>query len=349
MRILLLRCLPLLLAASPASLPTAAAAEMDPLFASPAVLELTLSGPFIQIDNERDKDKEYTAALTYLTEDGTRVELDVGLQVRGNYRLRKNVCRHSQLWLDFRTRDAAGTLFENQDKVKLAVQCRSSDAYRAALVREFQAYRFFAQLSGLSFATRLARITYHDPAYPRRDRTELGFFIEHQERLAARLDLQDVELNRIAETEVDGTQGSLVAMFMYMIANTDYSLVIGEDGDECCHNAKLLRTPGGFYAPIPYDFDMSGYVDAPYASPSPQLQQRSIRQRIYRGYCAFNELLDTTVARFNLQRDALNGIMEDTTHISAGQAARSREYIDGFYDVINDPAEVSAEILRRCR
>ena len=38
--------------------------------------------------------------------------------------------------------------------------------------------------------------------------------------------------------------------------------------------------------PIPYDFDFSGLVDAPYATPPDVLKIANVRQRFYRGYCA---------------------------------------------------------------
>ncbi len=55
---------------------------------------------------------------------------------------------------------------------------------------------------------------------------------------------------------------------------------------------------GGFSGPIyginpkysvPYDFDSSGLVNAHYAAPPEGLRVRNIRQRLYRGFCAFKD------------------------------------------------------------
>ena len=63
----------------------------------------------------------------------------------------------------------------------------------------------------------------------------------------------------------------------------------GPVGDECCHNARLIGPLApGQTVPIPYDFDFSGLVSAPYAGPPPELDIADIRQRLYRGYCIHN-------------------------------------------------------------
>lgn len=116
------------------------AAEQDPLFASQEPLAIILIGPFDRIDDERDKEQEYEGALHYVDADGTTVELDARFEVRGNWRLDKSNCNYSQLWVDLRRGQLPGTLFENQNRLKLVVQCRRQDRYLDFLQREMQAY-----------------------------------------------------------------------------------------------------------------------------------------------------------------------------------------------------------------
>ena len=55
-------------------------------------------------------------------------------------------------------------------------------------------------------------------------------------------------------------------MFQYMIANTDWSTTF-------LHNAKLIQlNDTKKYIPLAYDFDMAGFVDAPYAVADPSLE-----------------------------------------------------------------------------
>jgi len=319
------------------------------LFASDEIVQIILTGPFTTIDRERNKDKEYSGELTYLTAAGAPLTLDLRYQVRGNYRLQRDVCRYSQLWLNFRTRQAAGSLFANQDRVKLVVQCGAQRKFAEYLVKELQAYQFFNRLSDQSFSVRLAEITYRDPDYPRNERTHTGFFIEHHDRLASRLGLSDSKVDRLEIRQLDPVQGSLVALFMYMIGNTDYSMLTAEPGENCCHNIRLLKGGDDRYIPVPYDFDASGYVDADYAPLAASLRQTSTRQRIYRGFCSFNEEIDASLDRFREQQQAVTAIIDSSTLVSRRQVNRARDFIAGFYNIISDPDRTTREFITNCR
>jgi hypothetical protein len=325
------------------------AGGFDPLFASNTTLQIMLDGPFALIEGERDKNKEYPGNLTYSDADGKSVVLAVVFQARGNFRLRKDVCRNSPLWLNVKTREAQGTLFENQNKIKLAVQCSPRPSYADYLFREYQAYRLFGQLTDRSFATRLVQVTYRDSGNARRSGSTLGFFIEHHARLAQRLGLNDSQVEQISLGQLDPVQANLVDTFMYMIANTDYSMLVGEDGEDCCHNIRPLKDNNERYVPIPFDFDFSGFVNAPYAEPPPGINLSSIRQRRYRGFCVHNNLSEATLARFRKERSAITAILADTSYVSPQQAAKAKDFIDGFYAVINNPAKVNSELLDACR
>lgn len=270
-------------------------AEPDPLFLEQDILDITLHGPFTSINRERDKEKEYEDGLLTYMHNGEQISLEAKYEVRGNFRLRKDICNYAQLWVDLDKDDVAGTLFENQNRIKLVVQCKSGDRYARYVAREDQAYRLFNTLTDLSFRSRLLNVTFHDTERDR-DRTSLGIFIEHKDRLAARNGLDNVDLNKIPLDQLDPARGNLVDMFMFMVANTDYSLISAPE-DECCHNAKLFQQTGvNRYFPAPYDFDSSGYVDASYAQTAPQLRLRSVTQRLYRGFCVPQAVLETTLA-----------------------------------------------------
>ena len=251
---------------------SAPAAEPAPLFQSQEPLAITLTGPFRQIDRERDKAEEYEGTLSYQSTGGQDTTLDANLEVRGNYRLRSDVCRYSQLWVDLKRRQVPGTLFAGQNRLKLVVQCRPADRYAAYVIKEYLAYRMFDQLTDIGFHVRLVNVTYNDSDNTGESRTHLGLLIENKDTVAERFDTDTVEVNRVRASELEPEQATLVALFMMMIGNTDFSLAAGPEGDECCHNAKLLVNDGA-YLPVPYDFDGSGFVNATYAAdPNPSLQ-----------------------------------------------------------------------------
>ena len=77
-------------------------------------------------------------------------------------------------------------------------------------------------------------------------------------------------------------------MFQYMIGNTDFSAVY-------LHNERLFYVDG-MIVPVPYDFDMSGLVDASYAVVS-QVRNEvlpidKVTKRLYRGFEADVQTLE---------------------------------------------------------
>ena len=329
---------------------SAQSAEPDPLFQSDTPLDITFEAPFAQIDRERDKEAEYEGVMRYVDADGLEVRLDMKLEVRGDWRLQKRNCHYSQLWVDLKRGQTPNTIFAEQNRLKLVVQCRAHDNYRDYLVKEQQLYKAFENLSDIHFGTRLVNATYIDSEDPSSSRTHLAFFIEHQRRLSDRFTMEEVQLNVIPSSDLDPLQSSLVGLFMYQIGNTDYSMTQTAEGDECCHNVKLLVDGAGRYFPIPYDFDASGFVDASYAAPpNPSFGIQNNRSRAYRGFCIKPEQLDAAVALITAQRDNTIAIVSDTSHIGDRVANRNVRYMEQFYEVLENQRRYQRDIIDDCR
>lgn len=318
----------------------ASGASTDPLFSSSDPLSLTLIGPFERIDDERDKEQEYDGLVRYQDGQGQWVELNVRYQVRGNWRLDPRNCNYSQLWLDFRRGQLPGTLFENQNRLKLVVQCRDRDRYVEFLEREMQAYQIFAMLSDYNFDIRPVLVTYQDDEEDS-SRTHQAFIIEHQNRVAELAGMEEVEENRIEPAQLDPLQSTLASLFMYLLGNTDFSLIQGPEGDECCHNTKLMKDADGVHYPLPYDFDASGFVDASYApDPNPSFRLRSNRSRLFRGFCVQAETFEVAANRFLSVQEEIQSMVTDR---------RNARYVEDFFEVLTDPNKFEREIVDDCR
>ncbi|MFK7831612.1 MAG: hypothetical protein AB8B57_17705 [Congregibacter sp.] len=328
--------------------PTPAATASDPLFSQSTPLDITLTGPFQIINRKRDKEAEYPGSLSYTGADGEAVTLDAKFSVRGNFRLRKDVCSYAQLWVNLKKGQLKGTLFEKQDKLKLVVQCKSSSRYTDYLAREHQAYLMFQELSDISLDTRLLNVTYTD-ADTGRSRTHPGFFIEHQKRLAKAKDLTVLDADSAYKLRLDDRQSVLVSLFMYLIANTDYSMISALPGENCCHNIKVLEDANGVLYPVPYDFDSTGFVATSYAEPSGGIGQRNIKQRIYRGFCMSDSATEYALNRLRDKRGRIYAIMQEDPLSSEKGIRRAVEYTDKFYAVIDNPAKLEREIMDECR
>ena len=326
----------------------AASPSHDPLFASDEPLAITLTGPFKKLDKKRDKIADYSpGSLTYVSGEGP-VDIETTYRPRGNFRLEKENCSHAQLWLELKKKQTRDTLFANQKKLKLVVQCRDSKRYRGYLRKEYQAYRMLNTLTDTSYRVRWAEVTYRD-LDGKKLRTASGFFIEHKNRLADRLGLATVDAQRISKTELDPEQATMMAMFNYFIGNADFSLIASTEGS-CCHNAKLFQTSEDEpYLPIIYDFDSSGYVDAPYAITPAKLNLRSVKQRLYRGFCVEPDIFDATLEAFQSHRESLLGMAAENGIVSKRTSKKAVSYLEDFYDVVDDPDTLDRKIIGACR
>ena len=316
----------------------------DPLFASHEPLELTLIADFAQLDDDRDEENpERPARLLTRATDGTPVEIPLEVRTRGNFRLRKSTCSFPNLRLDFSLAPAAAnTVFANQDALKLVAHCRDGGEYGQNLLEEYLVYRLYNLLTEESFQVRLAVITYQDVSGRTETITRYGFLLENVDRLAARLGGLHVEVAGVHPHQLDGEASARVELFEYMIGNTDFSIVN-------FHNAELVRLPDGTYHPIPYDFDFSGLVDAPYAVPASILGTRSVRERVYRGFCRpgieFGPIFDSFLAN----RPAFSQLFHEQPELEPKRAERAVRYLDEFFETAESHRARQALIDRRCR
>jgi len=99
---------------------------------------------------------------------------------------------------------------------------------------------------------------------------------------------------------------------------------------------------------LPYDFDQAGLVNAEYASPAAELPIRSVRQRLYRGYCAHNDALGSAFDRFRAARADILSLLE-AADVGGGMRRRVLRYVEDFYEIINDEEERAESIIAGCR
>ena len=218
--------------------------------------------------------------------------------------------------------------------------------YEQAAIREYLVYRMFNRLSDLSYRVRPLEITYIDTEKEGRENTRFGFLIESRERLAARTGLTELDVPEIEVDALDPAYASLVSVFQYLAGNTDYSLIRGADGEDCCHNSHLFD--GGVVFAVPYDFDMSGMVDSMYSSPNPKFGLRSTRERLYRGRCAHGAELDGALQAVRDQRDALYALVDAEPRLTKSSRKGMLRFLDSFFATIDKPKSVTRELVEAC-
>jgi hypothetical protein len=320
-----------------------AQAAPKPLFASSDVLRLAIRGPITQIAREAERSRAPRDAV--LTVQGQET-LAIQLSPRGITRLRRETCQFPPLRLRFKSPPGPGSPFAGQKQLKLVTHCRPAASFQQYLLLEYSAYRLYNQLTPASFRARLAMIDYVDED-GRPITTRLGFFLEDIDDVAARNAMRRAATGeRIVLSQLSPANGARVAIFEYMVGNRDWSIRAAPPGEACCHNAPLIARAGaaGDFVPVPYDFDFSGLVDAPYAVAP---DGTSVVKRRYQGFCAHNADALALAAKLRSQRAALLAVLNEVP-LAEPARRRAAAYLGGFFSDIADDRKVAAKLFASC-
>lgn len=323
-----------------------------PLFASHDVLELTLHAPFQKVFRDRSQDpEEFPARLSYTSAAGEEVAIDLDINTRGKFRLQKRTCNFPPIRLDLPKDSVGGTVFAGQNTLKLVTHCQSGrDQYEQYVLQEYLIYRMYNLFTDRSFRVRLARLTYIDTEEEDDPLTKYGFLIEDKDDMAARHGWEVLEIPAVPADFFDPTPLAVVELFMYLIGNTDFSAFRAPPGEpECCHNTKVVGTMAGPVYSVPYDFDMSGLIDTRYSEVAENLPIRSVRQRLYRGICRPREVLMEGIQQFVEHREAVYALWKGQEGLDPKVLEETIEYLDEFYEVIEDEGKIEREIEDDCR
>jgi len=323
--------------------------EADPLFRDDTVVEITIEAPWTTLIRKRSKKDKLPAVLSYMDQAGNTRRLDVTVHAHGNFRRDKHNCKFPPVTLGFDPSDTAGSLFQGQTSLRFVNHCRAgSERYEQLVLREYLAYRLFNPLTPYSYRARVFRIIYVDTEGKHDEPASYAFATEHESRMAERNDLEFLDIRRIAVEDLDGAYLNLTSVYQFFIGNTDFSPIAGADGEPCCHNYALYLTGNGRHLAIPYDFDMAGLVDAPYAFPNQRLKLKSVKQRLYRGRCPNNEHLSATLAAFRENRGSIYQLIGEVDAMTSKTREDVGQYVDEFYEIIDDPQRVQKELNDQC-
>lgn len=320
----------------------------DPLFQSDAVLDVEIEAPFKMLADKRPNEEEFPGKFRFTADDGSLVEFDIVLRTRGRLRRSKETCTFPPLRLNFKKSQLDDTLFDKQDKIKLVSHCRNNAfIYEQGVIAEYLAYRILNLFTEKSFQVRLLHTRY---VFADDDRVieSYAILIEHKDRLEKRLGVKTADIEKARVADIEPEDLNLASVFQYFIGNTDFSPVATAPDEDCCHNQALLLREEGLAYTVPYDFDQSGLVDAPYAAPNPRFKIRSPRQRVYRGRCVNNEHLPATLDLFRERREEIQALVSAQQELDSRVKKSMLEFIGKFYKTIDSPKRVQRKLVREC-
>jgi len=309
------------------------------LFESDEILNITLRGSFHQIINDRSGEaKYYPVDLVYKGDDKFETSIPIKVKTRGHFRREKGNCTFPPLLLAFPEANAS-SFFPEKSSLKLVMPCQGEDF----IVHEWLVYKLYNLITPQSFRARLVRVTLIDSKNKKMPSPFYGIILEDEKQMATRNKMAIVK-KKMRPQQTMQQPFLRMTVFEYLIGNTDWSV-------DYLQNIKLIA-PDSAAQPIavPYDFDLSGIVNSPYAEPAPELEMSSVRQRRYRGYCMKDfKLFDSTISLYNDKKDEIYSLYSDCSLIDEKYKKKSIQFLDDFYSLLNNRESMQKEFSYPCK
>lgn len=320
------------------------------LFSDDQPIHATLRGPITAIVATPANSRAARPAVLQLQAPVAETHA-IQLSPRGLLRRTKVACQFPPLRIEFTAKPPAQSLFERQKRLKLVTHCRNLASHQQFVLLEYAAYRMLALVMPTGLRARLGSFDYVEQS-GRPIASRAGFLLEDPDDAAARNGLVEVRtMGRLSPSQLDPAWSARAAMFEYMIGNLDWSMRAGPAGDTCCHNFRLFGGAASAVSgiiPVPYDFDVSGLVNPPYALPPDGMGLNSVRERRYRGYCVHNAQAYAAAAEFRAKQGQLVGILSAIPQLEEGRQRKAAAYLEDFFRDISTDEDVRKRLLKTC-
>lgn len=288
---------------------------------------VTIEMDLTTIMAQRNNDTYFPAAV--MTDNGLTFKAEV--RPRGKYR-RKNAV-YPPLKLKFKKKELIAAGMDTLNEIKLVLPAFDNALGDELVIREYLAYKMFEKLSPVHVKARLIRLTIKDTHVEKSKKTMFAILVEDAEETAARYNGVEVEEYGISPDSLAANQAALMVMFEYMIGNTDWDISM-------MRNVRLIRTQaGGKVLALPYDFDFSGLVSAPYASPSSDTGLRTVRDRFLMANGIKPDALKRAVMNLRKNRQAIYDICRNR-FASRDTSDDMMLFLDTFFNQIGEKDEV---------
>lgn len=311
-------------------------------FEDQSIIDATLEVDMKDLLGKKQKERFLPSTFS-MTLDGNTITEKTETSVRGNFR-REN-CFMPGLKLKLNT--DSNSRFQKLKELKLVNGCSTSEDAGMLVIKEFLVYKMYNLITNKSMRVRLMKVNFKDAAGKRKPYTQFAFFSEDIDEMAKRNKMVEVESVSFGTEATNRGQMTLVSLFQYFIGNTDWSV-------PAYHNMKLIGDKDDINArplAVAYDFDITGFVNPPYATVSELLQNQitTVRDRLYRGYPRTMEELKEAIKIFNDKKSQLYDLVNNNEYLTAKVKSDVASFMDSFYKTINDEKEVKKVFIDGAR
>ena len=327
----------------------AAAAIEGKLFDSDTEVAVTVTAPFKRMFAKKGGGTKAEGMLHYTDATGDRREVNV--RISTGHGMRSDYCQFPPLTLGLEATEIAGTPFEGLGALYLTTHCRRGSQNEQYMYLEYLIYRMYSLVTEYALAVRRLNISYEDTDARQPVVDAYAYAIEDVTATAARLGMSRIKVQSHELKDIDLRSLAMLSLFQFMIGNTDWSALRPRPPEPCCHNAHIIANPHNStkHFVIAFDFDQAGLINARYATPSQMLPIRSVRQRLYRGFCAEQPYLPETIDALNRAKPQFMALFRDDPFLNERSRDSALDYITESYRIINTERRLQTEIVGKCR
>jgi hypothetical protein len=317
------------------------------LFDSDELLEITLRFDLTGYLKKPSKGESFDADLTIHYSKTDSLNKKITIKYRGTSRYER--CKFPPIQINFKK-----PVYVNSDsvkikKLKLVNHCEQGTMYDEYILREYLVYRLFNVLTDTSFRVRLLKVNYIDTKRSRKPITQYGFFIEPIELLAERTNSFIVKTASLTQRNIVPNAIDRLAIFNYMIANWDWSIP-GQ------HNVAVIKPikydNAGLGIAVPFDFDLTGVVNADYAIPPPGMEITTNRERLFSGICRSKEVFQEDLKIFLNKKEKFYSVINEFPYLNKSSKRDITIFLDQFFDQLEKPKSLDNLVdlfLKNCK
>ncbi|MCJ7446626.1 MAG: hypothetical protein MUO72_02935 [Bacteroidales bacterium] len=321
--------------------------ESFSLFGSDKLLEASLRFDITTFLRKNPKSPPLDAIITFHLSETDSLDRKVSIKYRGEYRYR--TCSFPPIQLNFKKSIKVYPDSGKVKKLKLVTHCDPGDVYDDYVLREYLVYKLYNVLTDTSFRVRLLRINYIDTGRERKPISQYGLILEPIDMLAKRTSSTVVKATNLTQKNLVPRIMDRLAIFNYMIANWDWSIP-GQ------HNVAIIVPKNISYSglgiAIPFDFDLTGVVNAKYGFPAPETGLESNRDRLFTGICRSKEVYKAHLKEFLAMKESFYSVINEFPYLNQKSKKDCTTFLDGFFGQIEKERNLDNlvdEFLNNCK
>lgn len=317
----------------------AAVSLLEQLNNTGAVINATLVVSLDSIFSNRYTGRNFPAVIRFENNDPGTSQYHLKVEVRG--KSRRRTCDMPPLKLNFSKKELREDGLLPFDKFKLVTHCLDAEPYAEKLVlKEYLAYLLYQHLTPYSYRVQLLKLTYQDAYKTDRTMTQWAFLLESDEELEQRLGAKECKTCMGQPTErYEKAHERICALFECMIGNSDWSM-------EMKRNVTFFELESQTLVAVPYDFDFSAFVGAPYRRVDANANRNSPVDRMFMGNATNARELYSTISLFKTRRQDFVNTISSFEYLPKNDRLDLVQYLDTFFESVRTMEEAEENYFR---